>query len=189
MTPLRFWRSRPEAVARRTRPQVVVPAVLLSFGLSISLAAGVPERTLAVRVWLVLVGAIVARVLVAMVRARPMAARMDGFDAVVTPAPPGAAPVAAGLKEAAWLVKLASGTAADLHFRVRPVVRAIAAQRLASGHSLDLDDPRDAAAAEAACGPAVWDLVRPGRAVPGDRTGPALDPSAVAGIIGTLESL
>lgn len=188
MIPLRLA-GRGGTVDHRRRPPVVLPAAAATLALLMSLALGVPERTVALRIWLVAIGIVAVRSLLAVVRDRPLAGRHDTFDAVAarTLPPPPAQP--AGLKEAAWLVKLASGSAADLHFRVRPVLREVAAQRLGTGHGLDLDDDRDLPAAAARCGPVLWELVRPGRPAPEDRTGPALDPDVVADVVRALEAL
>ena len=171
------------------RPGVLTPTALLTLALAFSVAVGEPERDLAVRIWFVAVGAVLVRALVSTVGPRRLAGRRDAFDAAVAapaPLPPG---LPAGLKAANRLVELGSGTAADLHFRVRPVFREVAAQRLSTGSGLDLDDPRDAADAAQRCGPALWDLVRPGRPTPDDRGGPALDPVVVGELVRRLDAL
>ncbi|MEJ7583116.1 MAG: hypothetical protein WKF43_03325 [Acidimicrobiales bacterium] len=171
------------------RPGLLMPAALLTLALAFSVAVGEPERAVAVRIWFVAVGALLVRVLVVAIGPARIARRRDAFDAMAAgpgPAPPRVPP---GLKAAARLVELGSGTAADLHFRLRPVLREVAAQRLSAAHGLDLDDPRDAPAAADRCGPVLWDLVRSGRPTPADRGAPALPPAVVADVVRRLESL
>lgn len=175
---------------RARQPAVFKPAAVLTLALLVSLAVGDPERSISVRVWLVAVGAVVVRRLVAAIGGHRLAGRSDAFDALVgAPGPRPQPEPPQGLKEATRLLELGSGTAADLHFRVRPVLREVAAQRLATHHGLALDDPRDAAAVVARCGPVLWDLVRAERPTPADRGAPALDPGVVVDLVQTLETL
>ena len=60
----------------------------------------------------------------------------------------------------------------DLHYRLRPRIRAIVTSRLADRRGIDLE--RQPEAAQAAVEPAVWELVRPDRQPPRDRHGPGL---------------
>jgi hypothetical protein len=95
-----------------------------------------------------------------------------------------------GLLEADRLAAAAGGgTAADVHFRLRPALRELTAQRLATGHGLGLDRPEHAEAVAALCGPALWGVIRPDRPVPEDRTGPALGHRVVPDVVAALERL
>ena len=69
-------------------------------------------------------------------------------------------------------VTLGVANAYDLHYRLRPRIRAIVASRLADRRGIDLERQPDAA--EAAVAPVVWELVRPDRLPPRDRHGPGL---------------
>ena len=69
-------------------------------------------------------------------------------------------------------VTLGVANAYDLHYRLRPRIRAIVTSRLADRRGIDLE--RRPEAAEAAVEPAVWELVRPDRQPPRDRHGPGL---------------
>jgi hypothetical protein len=69
-------------------------------------------------------------------------------------------------------VTLGVANAYDLHYRLRPRIRAIVTSRLADRRGIDLE--RQPEAAQAAVEPAVWELVRPGRQPPRDRHGPGL---------------
>jgi hypothetical protein len=71
---------------------------------------------------------------------------------------------------------LVSGqNAADFHVRLRPILREIAAARLARAHGVVLDRDRDAA--RALLGDALWEVVRPDRPEPSARSlpGPGLE--------------
>ena len=67
---------------------------------------------------------------------------------------------------------LSSGSAFDLHVRLRTRLRAIAEHRLAAHRGLELDagtaDTRDLLGAD------LWELVRPDRPMPTDRLAPGL---------------
>lgn len=69
-------------------------------------------------------------------------------------------------------VTLGVANAYDLHYRLRPRLRAIVTSRLADRRGIDLE--RQPEAAQAAVEPVVWELVRPDRQPPHDRHGPGL---------------
>jgi hypothetical protein len=78
-----------------------------------------------------------------------------------------------------------TGSAGLRHYRLRPEVRTVAAERL-TRLGIDLrTDPR----AEAALGRTVWDLVRLGVPPPTDEHGPGMTPSQVEELIAKLEAL
>jgi len=79
---------------------------------------------------------------------------------------------------------LGAGSAFDLHYRLRLTLRAIAAQRLADRHGVELD----------AAGPDVltadtWALLRPDREPPRDRHGVGIPLDRLAAIVDELEAL
>ena len=84
-------------------------------------------------------------------------------------------------------VALASTNAFDLHFRLRPVLREVAAHRLAIARGLDLDsgsrEVRDAV------GPELWELVRPDREPPADRFAPGLPLERLRAALDVLERI
>jgi hypothetical protein len=84
-------------------------------------------------------------------------------------------------------VALAAGTSFDVHFRLRPVLREIAAHRLAMRHGADLD--RGSAEVRAALGEELWELVRPEREPPDDRFGPGLPLGRLRGMLERLERI
>ena len=69
-------------------------------------------------------------------------------------------------------VTLGVANAYDLHYRLRPRLRAIVTSRLADRRGIDVE--RQPEAAQAAVEPVVWELVRPDRQPPHDRHGPGL---------------
>lgn len=98
------------------------------------------------------------------------------------PAPPDS------LEELDRLVRWRLSTAGDVHLRLRPVVREIAAHRLRRGHAVDLD--RSPEAARRLLGEAAFELVRPDRPTPPDRLAPTgVTPDELAGIVERLEAL
>lgn len=74
----------------------------------------------------------------------------------------------------------------DLHRRLRPRLREIAAQRLAVRHGIDLDQRPEAA--RAILGEECWELVRRERTHPNELTGPRLDADSLRRILDTLET-
>jgi hypothetical protein len=81
---------------------------------------------------------------------------------------------------------LASSTAFDVHFRLRPTLRDIAVEELAV-RGLRLDD--GGPAVEAALGDEVWELVRPDREPPLRRFDPGLEEDDVRRVVERLEAL
>jgi hypothetical protein len=135
-------------------------------------------------VWLVLVLAIALGVAIgALLDAVPR--RASAFDAAFTPGPRDRARPAS-LARLEREVALAGGTAFDVHYRLRPTL-----QRLAAGLLLrkGIDLERNPERAETVVGPDVWELVRPDRKAPEDRTAPGLRPEAVERAVDALERL
>jgi hypothetical protein len=85
------------------------------------------------------------------------------------------------------LVFLAGATAFDLHYGLRPVLRGIAAQRLADSRGLHLD--AGGPQVETALGQELWEFVRPDRPVPESRFGPGVRPRDLRRAIERLESI
>ncbi len=77
--------------------------------------------------------------------------------------------------------------ARDLHFRLRPRVRLIAAGLLESRHGIALDE--EPARARALLGEETWELVRGDRPVPADERGPGTSRAALERVVVSLERL
>ena len=81
---------------------------------------------------------------------------------------------------------LAATTAFDLHYRLRPVVREIAAERLWAKHAVDLDsEPRRA---ESLLGERIWELVRPDRPPPPEPFARGLGLRGIEVLVAELEA-
>jgi hypothetical protein len=84
-------------------------------------------------------------------------------------------------------VTLGTSTAFDLHYRLRPILREVAEQRLADRRGLRLE--RGGREVEAALGEELWELVRPDRKPPERRYARGLRPEAVRRVVERLEAL
>ena len=84
-------------------------------------------------------------------------------------------------------VALARAAAFDVHYRLRPVLREIARDRLWRRRALELDGEQPAA--RAALGEAVWELVQPNRTPPADTFAPGMGVSELREVVRTLERL
>jgi hypothetical protein len=168
------WRRLAEQVGIVTAPLLVVVALRI------------PYLGLALRLWLVALGAIGLGLLTE----RALAGR------VVRDVPglrlpwgwwrrPRGERVRA-LEELEHAVDFALGTAFDVHYRLRPHVRRVAAYRLGlRGVSLDRQ-PRRAAEL---LGPEAWDVARPDRPEPDDRNARGLDLACLRRVVEGLDAL
>ena len=84
-------------------------------------------------------------------------------------------------------VLLSASTAFDVHYRLRPILREIAAQRLATRRGLSLDSDTDAS--RAVVGDATWELVRPDREPPHLRYDPGITAPVLREVVGSLERI
>ena len=135
-------------------------------------------------VWLVVVLALALGVALQRLR-RELPRRPSAFDAAFAPTRPVRARPAS-LARVEREVTLATGTAFDVHFRLRPLV-----QTLASGILLrrGVDLERSPARAEELLGPETWELVRPDREAPDDRTAPGVPIETIERTTDDLERL
>jgi len=92
-----------------------------------------------------------------------------------------------GLVAIERLVFLAEAASFDLHYRLRPILREIAAQRLADSRGLRLDG--GGPQVERVLGEGLWELVRPDRPGPESRFDPGVRPQDLRRAIERLESL
>jgi hypothetical protein len=84
-------------------------------------------------------------------------------------------------------VVLGGATAFDAYMRLRPLLREIAAHRLASRRGLELD--AGSPAVRALLGDDLWRLVRPGAEPPIDRLSPGLPLPSLRAALATLERI
>jgi hypothetical protein len=111
--------------------------------------------------------------------------RTSAFDAAFAPSRRGRARPAA-LARVEREVTLATGTAFDVHFRLRPLVAPLATGLLLRR---GVDPERRPEAARDLLGGDLWELVRPDRPAPDDRTAPGIRLSDVARVVDDLERL
>ena len=84
-------------------------------------------------------------------------------------------------------VLLSASNAFDVHYRLRPILREIAAQRLSTRRGLSLDV--DTAASRAVVGEETWELVRPDREPPQLRFGPGIAAPQLREVVAVLERI
>jgi hypothetical protein len=84
-------------------------------------------------------------------------------------------------------IALAVTTAFDVHFRLRPAVRDVAAQRLWAKHGIDLETHPDRA--QGLLGADVWELARPDRPPPADPFAPGLGEGGAELVVAQLEDV
>jgi hypothetical protein len=145
----------------------------------------VPSRAaLVAHLWLVVVLALALGVALQHLR-RAVPRSPSAFDAAFSPAPrAGARPAALARLERT--VTLATGTAFDVHYRLRPVLVAVASDVLARR---GVNPERNPARAQSLLGPTVWELVRPDRPAPSDRAAPGLPVATIERAVDDLERL
>jgi hypothetical protein len=78
---------------------------------------------------------------------------------------------------------LSSSNAGDLHTRLLPQLREVAAARLADRHDTDLADAREL------LGDDAWEYLRPDRPAPDDRTAEGVPLRRIAALVDTIERL
>jgi hypothetical protein len=178
--------ARPGAARSARRVLWWALALAVTGGGLAGLRALAPDRPVLGRAFLLAVAALtVARLATAATRTGEPGAERSAYDRAarrgpVAPAPPDDL---RRLEQALWF---ASAREADLHVRLRPVLREIAELRLA-GHGIAIDG--DQATARAALGPELWEVVRADRPAPADPAAPGLSPAALHALVERLEAI
>jgi hypothetical protein len=142
------------------------------------------RRPLAVAAWLLLLGALAARLLLRWLLLAYPRPEPSPFDAALATRPARPRPPAE-LERLARLLALSSASAVYAHTRLRPELRRVAADRLSWSRGIELD--ADPAAARAALGEAAWPLVRPDPGNLPDREAPGVPPAALDAAVAGLE--
>ena len=169
------------AVRRVVFLAVLVAAALLGASLFYPVPAG-----RAVDGYFLFLGALVAFALVQATREAGGAHAESAYErALRSRRPRGARPPE--LEKLEREVVLAAMSSFDLHMRLRPLVREIAAHRLATRRGLDLD--RGGPEVEEALGGDLWRLVRPGQEPPHDRFAPGLPLGDLRHVLDRLEAI
>ena len=153
---------------------------LVPLGLALAFAPG--RRELALDVYLLLLAASAVYPLAAtLARAAPPAEREPPRR------PRRANQRLPELERTERAVLLSAANAFDVHYRLRPILREIAAQRLATRRGLSLDD--DVEASRTLVGEETWELVRADREEPHLRFGPGLSTARLREVVAALERI
>jgi hypothetical protein len=157
---------------------VLLTAVLLA------LVVAVPsKRALFVGIYELVLAAIAVSALISSFRTlEPRAWLRSPFER--DPAKPEEPPPIAELDRFDRLVVLGTGNEFDLHYRLRPLLRQLAADRLYARHGIDLD--RDPERAQPLLGDELAALVSPDRKL-GRRSAAGIDPTELARDVDRLE--
>jgi hypothetical protein len=168
------WRRIVQQVAVVTAPLLAV------------LLLRIPYLGLAVRLWLVALGAIGLGMLTERALAGHVVRDVPGLRLPWGWWRRPRGERVRALEELEHAVDFSLGTAFDVHYRLRPHVRRIAAYRLGlRGVSLDRQQRR----AAALLGPEAWDLARPDRPEPDDRNARGVDLAHLTRVVEGLDAL
>jgi hypothetical protein len=164
----------------------VVLVALASLVLGLAALLGLPIGAIGLRLYLMAVAAVVMAALVAELAEAIPPAPPSAFERVLRRRPALAPdrPVALVDLESLLAGRLSAG---DVHFRLRPLLREVAASRLRTARGVDLD--ADPESARRLLGPAAWELVRPDRDAPDDRFAPGLELADLRPVIEALEAV
>lgn len=182
-----MWGMRRRAMGSqgvRAGWQVLI-AGLATVALAVVLITGVPGPWLATWAYLLLIASLALWVLLKVVR-WPAAPRGDvTFELVARSGQAGPEGRPAHLQRMEGLVYFSHINVTDLHYRMRPTLRGLCAERLAD-HGISLD--RDERAKER-LGPDGWELLRPDRREPRDRTARGVEFPLLRQIVDYIEEL
>ncbi len=158
---------------------LVLPTVALG-----AVVAFTPGRVeLAVRIYALLLAAVVLVLALAMLRRAYPPRRLPRRR----PTSPSLQEDPETLARIEQEVALGVDAAFDLHHRLRPRLRTIAGELLATRRRISLDDEPERA--RRALGEPAWELVRPERAPPGDRQARGIPISELGSVVESLERL
>ena len=144
-----------------------------------------PDRAALIgHIWLVVVLALALGVALQRLR-RDLPRRTSSFDAAFAQRGTSRARPAS-LARVEREVTLATGTAFDVHFRLRPMLQTLSAGLLLRRGFNFNHNPIHT---KALLGPAVWELVRPDRSAPDDRTAPGVPIETVERAVADLERI
>lgn len=158
-------------------------ATTLALGLSIGLPA---HRDLVLGVYVLVLGGIVIGSILAALQESAARTWDETSPLERPPQRPPRSEQIAELDRLDRVVVLATSGAFDVHHRLRPLVRELAAERLYAQHGVELADQPERA--RELLGPELWDLVRPDREL-GRRYGPGLAVDEIAPLVERLEAL
>jgi hypothetical protein len=170
---------------RGTVIRIAVGVALLT-AILLALIVVVPSRrTLLVEVYVLLLATIALATVVSSFRTlEPQAWLRSPFER--EPEKPEEPAPIAELDRIDRLVVLGAASEFDLHYRLRPLLKQLAADRLHASHAFELD--RDPERARLLLGEELWELVSPERKA-GRRTAAGIDPALLAQHVDRLERL
>ena len=159
---------------------------LVTIGLLVSRSVQPGRHELELDVYVLLVGTLAVFTAVMITReAFPPSTGSALAEALeVEPAQPVRPP---DLERTERLLTISAATAFDFHFRLRPILREVAEQRLADRRGLRLDT--GGPEVEAALGDELWELVRPDREPPKERFAPDVDRATLERAVARLEAI
>jgi hypothetical protein len=171
---------------RRLLTSMAFFVVLATIALFIFRSAQPGRHELELDVYVLLVGALAVFTVVLITREAfpPSAGSAIAAALEVEPQEPVRPP---DLERTERLLTLSSSTAYDFHFRLRPILRDVAEQRLADRRGLRLD--AGGPEVEEALGEELWELVRPDRESPKERFAPDVDRETLERVVERLESI
>ena len=143
------------------------------------------ERSLAIGIYVLFVGALALLTLTRATRAAHPAAA-SAMERALGRRPPRDERLPE-LERLEREVLLGMSTAFDFHYRLRPLLQDVARRKLAVARGIDLDADPDHA--RAVLGERTWELVRPDREPPEDRLGPGVAASELAAAVDTLANM
>lgn len=167
-----------------TRGKTIGVAVLITVALSIAIALAGADRGKALYAYVLALSAIMLvllreRINVDMPIVVPLERRLQ--------LPPPRDERVMQLEALSSRLSSAGGSTFDLHYRLRPLLREIAAARLARGHGIDLD--RQPERSQTLIGEQLWELIRPDRNPPDDRFAKGISDAQVDALIDQLEAI
>lgn len=161
-------------------------AVRLVLLVVVAIVVGAPPL-LAVRIGsYVLAAGVVEALLLSLGPSAPRRGR-SAFDRIAHPRPPEPPPSPESLDRVRREASLAQQTSGGWYFRLRPVLRDVAAVLLTDRHGVDLD--RQPQAAHRVLGPEAWERLRPDAAPPDDRWDHGISPGELARVVTRIEEL
>jgi hypothetical protein len=159
-------------LSRRARRGLPLPVAALTLAAAAAVLLDSALAAPALRLWLVGVGALVCWAVVGTALDAWAASESPSFALSLPWRRPAAPERLRPLEELERAVEFSLTTAFDVHFRLRPHLVRIAANRLAERGVSLLAEP---ARARAMLGPDVWELVRPDLDPPTERSARGLD--------------
>ncbi len=170
---------------RRPPPGAVAAAVLASIGFAVGLAMRPGDADVAVEAYVLFLGAL-GLGLLAQATSRTFAPPEASRLSAVLRRPPRGEERVAELDRIERELEMATQSAFDTHYRLRPILRELAATRLAE-RGVELDGP--GGRAEQLLGPEAWQLVRPGVERPPDHFASGVRLEDVERVLDALERL